>query len=203
MKYVGSRGQPMSIRPCRLYYDYSPRRSAAPGRNFLHREYPKNRAALAGKHGPAPEVRAPEEFPSLKGKYGPKLDYTGKVVQSCIHCHQVGEAQRLAFRTAGKPIPDKVLYPYPHPKILGLVMDPAAKATVKSVRGGSTAEIDGFKPGDEITTLSGQPVLSIADIQWVLHHAGPSGKIATPPGRWPWLTPTFTPSATQACSSSA
>lgn len=145
----------------------------------LHREYPKNKAVLAAKHGPAPEVKAPEEYPFFKGKYGPKLDYQGKVVQSCIHCHQVGEAKRLAFRLAGKPVPDPVLYPYPNPKILGLVLDPRTRATLKSVAAGSAAERGGFKAGDEIVTVAGQPVLSTADIQWVLHHTGPSATLKT------------------------
>src|SRR5262249_23005059 len=59
----------------------------------LHREYPKNAMALAGKKGPVPEVASPERFPSLKERYGPKLNYEDKVVQSCIHCHQIGDAQ--------------------------------------------------------------------------------------------------------------
>jgi S1-C subfamily serine protease len=94
------------------------------------------------------------------------------VVQSCIHCHQVGEAQRAVYRTAGRPIPDKVLYPYPNPKVLGLVLDPKEKATVTSLTPGSPAEKDGFRAGDELLTLASQPLLSIADIQWVLHNAG-------------------------------
>jgi hypothetical protein len=56
----------------------------------LHKNYPNNKASLAGKRGSPSEIKAPEEFPSLKGRYGPKLDYEGKLVQSCIHCHQVG-----------------------------------------------------------------------------------------------------------------
>jgi hypothetical protein len=143
----------------------------------LHAAYPKNKVALAGKHGPAVEVQAPEGYPSLKGRYGSKLDYEGQVAQSCIHCHQVGEAQRRACRDAGKPIPEKVLFPYPNPKILGLVLDPKDKARVKDVTPGSSAAKDGFRPGDEIATLSGQPMLSIADVQWLLHNAGDTGAL--------------------------
>jgi len=145
----------------------------------LHRQYPKNKALLTAKTGAPAVVKVPEEFPSLRGKYTAKLDYTGKVVQSCIHCHQVREAERMVFRTAGKPMPDTVLFPYPHPKTLGLIIDPATKSTLKGVASASPAEKDGFKAGDEIATAEGQPVLSIADIQWVLHHAGPSGAVRT------------------------
>lgn len=137
----------------------------------LHAQFPKNKTALVAKRGPTSDVKVPEQFPSLKGKYGPKLDYDGKVVQSCIHCHQIGEALRLVARSADKSVSDKVLYPYPNPKILGLVLDPRERAKVKHLTAGSSAEKDGFHAGDEIVTLAGQPLLSIADVQWVLHHA--------------------------------
>ena len=143
----------------------------------LHAQFPKNKAMLLAKRGPDSDVKVPEQFPSFKGKYGPKLDYEGKVVQSCIHCHQVGEALRLVARSTDKPISDKVLYPYPNPKILGLILDPKEKAKVRHVVANSSAEQDGVRAGDEITTLSGQPILSIADVQWVLHHAGETGKL--------------------------
>jgi hypothetical protein len=138
----------------------------------LHAEYPKNRAALAAKRGPASDVRAPEEYPTLSGRFKSHLDYSGQVAQSCIHCHMVGEAQRAVHRTTSGEIPDKLLYPYPNPKILGLILDPKEKATVKRVDVGSPAEKDGFRPGDELLTLEGQPLLSIADLQWVLHNVG-------------------------------
>ncbi|MGH7202352.1 MAG: Trx7/PDZ domain-containing (seleno)protein, partial [Planctomycetaceae bacterium] len=143
----------------------------------LHKQYPQNKAALAGKHGPKAEYAAPEEMPSLKGKYGSELDYEGKVVQSCIHCHQVLQAQRVHYRLADEPVPAKVLFPYPHPKSLGLIMDPQEKATVKEVVEGSPAAEDGFRAGDELLTLSGQPLLSIADIQWVLHNTGETARL--------------------------
>lgn len=143
----------------------------------LHARFPKNKAALAAKRGPTSDVKVPEQFPSLKGKYGAKLDYEGKVVQSCIHCHQVGEALRLVVRATNKPASDKVLYPYPNPKILGLVLDPKEKAKVQRVTANSSAEADGIRVGDEITMLAGQPILSIADVQWVLHHAGETDKL--------------------------
>src|SRR5262249_10912095 len=50
----------------------------------LHQNYPGNKASLAGKKGPAPEVPSPEQYPMLKDRYGPKLAVEGKVVPSCI-----------------------------------------------------------------------------------------------------------------------
>jgi S1-C subfamily serine protease len=94
-----------------------------------------------------------------------------------MHCHQVREAERLVYRSAGGPIPDEVLYPYPDPSVLGLTMDPEEMAKVARVAPGSSAERDGLRPGDEISSLAGQPLLSIADLQWVLHNAPASARL--------------------------
>jgi hypothetical protein len=138
----------------------------------LHRRFPANKAELAAKHGPAPAFPVPEEFPSLKGRYGSALDYEGNVVKSCIHCHQLGEALRLVYREKGQEIPEAVLYPYPMPQTVGLTLDPSQKARIVAVANGSSAQRDGYLPGDELVALADQPLLSIADMQWVLHHAG-------------------------------
>ncbi|MCG3135690.1 MAG: hypothetical protein HMLKMBBP_03422 [Planctomycetes bacterium] len=131
------------------------------------------RPALAGKRGAAPEFPSPEKYPALSGKYTESLDYAGRVVPSCIHCHQVGEARRAFHRAAGKGIPEDVLFPFPHPSVLGLSMDPKAAARVAEVAAGSSAASDGFRAGDEIVALAGQPVVSVADLQWVLDRAQP------------------------------
>lgn len=140
----------------------------------LHAGYPANKALFAGKRGPAPEFPTPEKFPML-GKYGPKLDYAGNVVQSCIHCHQIHDAKKAFYRQKGGPMPEEVLFPYPHPKSQGLILDPKEKATVLKVEPGSPAEKAGFKAGDAILTLNGQPLVSMADVQWVLHHVPAEG----------------------------
>ncbi|HXD88169.1 MAG TPA: Trx7/PDZ domain-containing (seleno)protein [Urbifossiella sp.] len=140
----------------------------------LHSGYPRNKPALAAKRGPAPIFSVPEKFPSL-GKYGPKLDYAGKVVQSCIHCHQIGDAIKAVHRSKKEPLPLEVLFPYPHPKSQGLVFDPKERATVKEIAPDSAAEKSGFKAGDRLRSLDGQPLLSIADVQWVLHGASGDG----------------------------
>ncbi|MGE0757494.1 MAG: Trx7/PDZ domain-containing (seleno)protein [Pirellulaceae bacterium] len=143
----------------------------------LHRQFPAVKAQLAAKQGPPSKVKVPEEFPSLKGKYGSKLNYDGKVVQSCIHCHQVGEAWRLVARDTGETGADRVLYPYPHPKSLGFIMNPKERARVDSIVPGSLAEQSGFLAGDDLLVMQGQPLLSLADIQWVLHHTGSAGTV--------------------------
>lgn len=152
--------------------------AALAGALELHRFYPANKASLLGKKGPPSAIDVPERFPSLKEKYKATLDYAGDVMPSCIHCHQVREAGRKMIRGAGKPFADDVLYPYPMPDLLGLSLDPTAKARVKRVAPDSPAQADGFRAGDEIVSLAGQPMISIADVQWVLHRAEAPVKIA-------------------------
>jgi hypothetical protein len=138
----------------------------------LHQAYPGNKDALAAKHGPAPVVATPEEFPSLKGRFTSTLDEKGQIAKSCIHCHQVGEALRQVHRDKDEPIPDEVLFPYPLPNALGLKMDPRQAARVLDVAEGSCAANAGFRAGDDLVTLEGQALTSIADIQWVLQSSG-------------------------------
>jgi serine protease Do len=137
----------------------------------IHADYPGNQAELAAKQpGSQPQFSTPEQFPKL-GRFKSKLDYEGKVASSCIHCHQVGETLRDRPRDEGKPVPDELIFPYPHPKILGLIMDPKHAATIAQVAANSPADRDGFRTGDELLTLDGQPLTSLADMQWVLHNA--------------------------------
>jgi serine protease Do len=137
----------------------------------MHRKYPANKASLASKRGPASQYGVPEAYPSLRSEYTSTINFEGAVAKSCMHCHMVGEAAREVFRSARKPIPDEVLYPWPMPDVVGLTLDPQEKATVTRVAAGSPAQKGGLRSGDEILTLAGQPILSIADVQWVLHSA--------------------------------
>lgn len=148
---------------------------ALQGALALHKAYPANKSQLAAKRGPTPDVARPELFPKLKEKYTSKLNYEGNVVQSCIHCHQIGDTIREAILERDGKLPESTLYPYPHPKSLGLILDPKEMATVLKVDAGSDADHAGFKPGDAIQTLNGQPLLSMADVQWILQRTPAEG----------------------------
>src|SRR5262249_41326217 len=50
-------------------------------------------------------------------------------------------------------------------------------ARVKAVAAGSVAEKGGLRPGDDIVSLDGQPLISIADVSWALHSAPNDGAI--------------------------
>jgi hypothetical protein len=140
----------------------------------LHAKYPANKKQLAAKRGPAPEFAMPEEFPRLK-RYAPKLDYGPKLVLNCLHCHQIGEAILSNEFNYSPKLSDRTLFPYPHPKSLGLILDPEKCATVASVVPDSPAAAAGFIAGDAVESMNGQPLLSLADVQWVLHNTDSNG----------------------------
>lgn len=146
----------------------------------MHRNYRAIKPTLAGKQVKPAQYRTPRDYPSLSGRYGERLNYEGQVAKSCMHCHQVREAERLVYRTAREPIPEEVLYPEPDPAVLGLKLDPAQMATVERVAAGSIADRAGLRVGDEIVELAAQPLLSIADVQWVLHGTPAAARL---PGR--------------------
>lgn len=144
----------------------------------LHRGYPANRAALAGKQGGPIPFKTPVEIPGLAEKYGRELNWSGNVVQSCVHCHQVGEAYRASYRDQKKPVPSEQIYPMPAPETIGLTLAPDATARVNAVAPGSIAAKAGFRAGDEFVSCASQPLISIADFAWVLHRAPEAGSLA-------------------------
>jgi len=143
----------------------------------LHAAYPANKGTLVGKQ-PKVDVSfpVPEKHPLLK-KYKSKLDYEGKVTGSCIHCHQIRDTSRRALRDSGDVLPHKLLTPYPMPSVLGIEMDPKTAATVREVAPKSLAAKAGLAVGDVVVQMRSQPILSLADMQWVLHHTSEAGAL--------------------------
>ncbi|MCA9217746.1 MAG: PDZ domain-containing protein [Planctomycetales bacterium] len=147
----------------------------------IHKKYPKNRSSLAGKQAidkSYADFKTADDIPSLKGKYQSTLDYSGAAAKSCMHCHQVRDAARQVYRDAGKPIPDRLLFPNPLPDVVGLTMDPRRAATVGDVEPGSAADLAEFTKDDELLSLNGQPIISVADVQWVLHNSDATDELA-------------------------
>jgi serine protease Do len=152
---------------------------AMEGALALHARYPANRGQLVGKSNQPTEFATPEEFPKLNKKPG-RLNWEGKdfakgVVKNCIHCHEISEARLELHWQNRRPIPETLLYPYPHPKSIGLVLDPKHRVRVIETQDDSPAKLAGLRPGDDILRMNGQPLISMADVQWVLHHLSPEG----------------------------
>ncbi len=116
----------------------------------------------------------PEQIPTLGTNARLNQPFMGKAGRhgGCIHCHMVSTNELKSLREADKPTPDRLFFPYPLPGAVGIRMDPQEMATVLRVWPDSIAAKAGIQTGDRILRLQGQPILSTADIQWVLHNAG-------------------------------
>jgi serine protease Do len=145
-------------------------KKAVQGALEVHAAYPANKASLGGKTGPAPIAKSPELIPAASGWQVRRVDGSDPKNKGCVHCHEVQDWEYLELRKKG-PVADRYLWTYPMPDALGLSLDPLERATATAVAPGSPAEKGGFKAGDRLLSLEGQPMLSIADVQWVLHQA--------------------------------
>ena len=143
----------------------------------IHQGYPANKASLTGKQGAPMPYKTPVEFPTLSAKYGSKLDWDGKVVQSCVHCHMVGDAVRAHYRSRNLPLPVEWIYPQPSIDVLGISLATDEIAKVEAVTADSPAASAGFQVGDVFTSFNDQPLVSIADVSWILHRAPTSGTL--------------------------
>ena len=144
----------------------------------LHRNYPANKAVFEGKRGDPAPYKRPVDIPGLKDKYDAELDWNANVVKSCVHCHQIGDAFRSVYRDKGQPIPTNLIYPWPAPEAAGMALAADSTAVVQAVIAGSAADKAGLKAGDEVFLMQGQPMVSEADVSWVLHRAPDEGTLA-------------------------
>ena len=135
----------------------------------LHQGYPQNQNLLVGKQPRPVDKDRPEQFDKLKA-FRTELDYTGKVAKGCIHCHQLRDAERLEFRELAKPMPEKLLFPFPKSEVLGILFDKQTRSTLAEVRSGSAAEKAGLQAGDQLVRVQGSNIASEADFQWMTHH---------------------------------
>src|SRR6266542_3237496 len=138
----------------------------------LHQGYPGNKDQLAGKVGKDPDYRAPEEVPGLQDRAK-----GATTRQNCIHCHMVRE-NILRTKWKEKRLSPADLWVYPMPDNVGLTMDVDDGLLVKEVAAGSPAAKAGLAAGDELVTLNGQRLISLADIQWALHTAPEESQLA-------------------------
>lgn len=144
----------------------------------IHQGYPANKSTLAGKQGGPTPYKTPVEFPALVEKYPSKLDWGGKVVQSCVHCHMVGNAFRAHYRSQNQAVPVDWIYPQPSIETLGLTLATGDIAKVEAMTVNSPAAKAGILPGDNIVALNQQPLVSIADVSWALHRAPQVGALS-------------------------
>ena len=104
----------------------------------VHATYQKNPEilgpALAGKTGPKPRWRFADKTPAAR-KYG-RLERITQNRHGCVHCHEVIRTAIDSHFMTKTPIPDRMLWMYPRPHVLGLTMDSRKRAIVRAVEAG-------------------------------------------------------------------
>ena len=132
----------------------------------LHKNYPANKATLAGKLGRPKPYKTALQMPGMKHRS--KL--AGSTARNnCVHCHNIHDAEHEQLHDAGRLTHD-ALWRYPLPDNLGLQLDPGDGRIVTAVKANSPADKVGLRPGDVLSHADGQALTSIADLQWVLHN---------------------------------
>jgi hypothetical protein len=147
----------------------------------LHKNYPSNKASLADKQPRPLGYKTPLQIPLIaksKRDFKLELDWQGKVVQSCVHCHQIGDGLKANFHDRGKNVPLRLSHPMPNPESIGVVLSDGKRATIEEVQAGTPAAKGGLKAGDEIITAQKAPLISPADLSWTLHHLDDEGSLS-------------------------
>ena len=132
----------------------------------LHKNYPANKATLAGKLGKPKPYKTALQMPGMKHR-SKLADSTAR--NNCVHCHNIHDAEHEQLHDAGRLTHD-ALWRYPLPDNLGLQLAPGDGRIVTAVKANSPADKVGLRPGDVLTHADGQALTSIADLQWVLHN---------------------------------
>ena len=132
----------------------------------LHANYPDNKELLAAKRGPKQEIRSALQMPGMKNS-ATLEGLTSR--KNCIHCHMIHDAQNRALQESGNFTEDH-LWRYPLPQNIGLEIVRDHGTKIESINESSPADESGLKVGEEIESMNGQAIASIADMQFVLHH---------------------------------
>lgn len=139
----------------------------------FHEAYPDNKALFEGKRGAPGEYRRPRDIPTLKATVAEE-----DVRKGCVHCHMINDGMfRIADEAGTWKNQDFYDHVYPLPENVGMAVDADSGNVVDAVFPGSAARRAGMQAGDEIATVDGQSILSIADIQWALFRAAPGSAV--------------------------
>ncbi len=113
--------------------------------------------------------RTPEQIPTM-------TTMMAKRKNKCIHCHDVKVATLKHLRNQGRLERDMV-FTYPTPANLGLVVDARRQTRIKSVGKDSPATEAGIQPGDLIDQVAGRQVRTFGDVSSILNSLPASGRL--------------------------
>lgn len=133
--------------------------------------YAMQAALNAHRRAPADEGVASTRQPIFVRKYAAARNYTG-----CIHCHQAKEILYEDLRAKGEWSRD-LLFRYPLPDNLGLVLEVDRGNVVKHVVVDSPAAKAGLLRGDVVQEINRHTVYSLADAQYALDRAPQEGRL--------------------------
>lgn len=154
-------------------------RSALTAALGLHKDYELDRAAgkkrFAGKTGKPVRWRYAEKTPAAR-KYK-RLKRVNDGGDGCVHCHEVLRTAIDSYFMSKIRVPDDHLWLYPRPPSIGLTLDELEHHRVRRVESGSPAAKAGLKVGDRLLTMDGQILISMADVQWILHNVPTEGGV--------------------------
>lgn len=111
----------------------------------------------------------PEQIPPMK-------KMMSKRKETCIHCHDIKHAQ-LADLHNRNQLTKYMVYGYPSPRQVGIELDANDQTKIANVATGSAAAKAGIQPGDVVSTVDGQRVLTYADFTRVLELAPENGTV--------------------------
>ena len=137
----------------------------------LHREHAVQKDS---RYEPvATRKLVPADIPPMKSMIA-------KRNESCIHCHDIKVA-RLRHLDTLDQLKKEMVYTYPAPSQLGIVIDTKQQNLLAQVESGSPAAVAGLQSGDRLLESDGQRLLTYADFTRVLELAPESGRLETCP----------------------
>ena len=134
----------------------------------LHHNYPRNRKSLNGKNHPPPHWKTAADIPGLRKRRRKQLIQPTNQ-KNCVHCHNIYDGWIETAYDQGT-FDQQSLWIYPLPKNIGFKINVDQGNLVETILPDSLAQKAGIHAGDRIVSMKDQPIISIADIQWVQHH---------------------------------
>src|SRR5262249_17473044 len=83
----------------------------------LHRTRGDFTHALEGKQPKPTRFKTAKDYPGIAARFQETAVDAGLTAKSCIHCHQIRDAERRLYRAAGERFPESLIYPYPDPSV--------------------------------------------------------------------------------------